>query len=106
MLRQFFAFRPSDGVLAVESRFALQWGGRRGPTITVPEGDEGRRAGFFYRISIWPVADGKEPRVGLGPLGADERLYGIWDIGTGYEVVVRRLGQRWYIRRMQVVAQV
>jgi hypothetical protein len=101
VLRQFLAFQPSRGLLAVRSDFALHWAGRMGPTITLTA-DEDRSLEFFGTLRIRPAGDGEQPAAGLGPVGPDERYYRLATVGAGYDVIVRRIGPRWYVRALKM----
>jgi len=107
---QFFYFTPDeiqDGLLAVALMDeALEWRGRRGPTITLgrkerPQAPDCLWDESFLTFSI-RLKETKHPAVLSTPLRPDERLVvidlnygGLW--GRGYSGRMRKIHGRWYI---------
>ena len=89
----------SPGLLLVASDFAVDWFGRRGPTLTRPVEaayrflEEGGRG--IPLFSVGPVTDSMFPH---RPLGPDERDYAYSLGAVSHRIIVRKLGHHWLIR--------
>jgi hypothetical protein len=106
IVRQYFLFDDEDGrreLLVVGSSYVLDWSGRLGPTLCGGEEGVRERGGRAVPVlSVGPAKPGARPEVAR-PVREDERLYHLSFHrgplnGISYEVVVRRLRGRWYVR--------
>ena len=106
VFRQFQTFQgPPLGLTVVHNDVALAWEGRSGRTITYVDAEADSTPGAIYRgptIRIRPHREDERLSPGLGPLGPDERHYVLSTGGAGHDVIVRRIGPKWYVRSLKM----
>jgi hypothetical protein len=109
--QQFFLFgdMPSRREpIIVVSDFAIEWPGRIGPTMTLPEAEARRIRRQEMLIFLRPGSQrvgGEGKEFSLSP---DDRVFGITlDRGplaaVGYNVIVGKLGRQWVIKEVKLV---
>lgn len=117
VFHQFYLFEREVSRRMAVIDAPLEWRGRNDPTIALaPEEQEqfNEEVGFggITRVGIEPLANEvteDNPIFGLPdpPLRDNERLYSLILLrgpldGVGYRVLVRRLGDRWFIAELDV----